>query len=155
MHAAVAGVSQMVAAATDAVCVVDTDATVEQFLRVATIQADSILVVVEPYFTSLETGRRMTRLGKLQGYEHVALVANKVRNEQEEQDVHDFAAENELEVAGIVPHDTHMPDAEWAQSAPLDFDPDAPSIAAIDDLGRRLLERIDGVARAGAPDPSG
>jgi len=143
MHAAVASVSQMVLEAADAVCVVDTDATVEQFLRVATIRADSILVVVEPYFTSLETGRRMTRLGKLQGYDHVALVANKVRSEQESETVYEFATEHGLEVAGIVPHDLRMPDAEWAQSAPLDFDPDSPSIAAIDELGRRLLERCD------------
>ena len=153
MHAAVAGVSQMVGEAGDAVCIVDTDATVEQFLRVATIRADAILVVVEPYFTSLETGRRMTRLGKLQGYERVALLANKVRSEQEGQAVHDFAGEHGLEVAGLVPYDLRLPDAEWAQSAPLDFDPDAPSIAAIDELAQRLAEEyIPGSARhAGNP----
>jgi len=49
-------------------------------------------------------------------------------------------------VAGIVPYDLRMPDAEWAQSAPLDFDPEAPSIAAIDELGRRLLERAEPVS---------
>jgi CO dehydrogenase maturation factor len=141
MHAAVAGVSQLVGEDGDRVCIVDTDATVEQFLRVATIRADAILVVVEPYFTSLETGLRMTKLGRKQGYERVALLANKVRNDEEAQTVHDFAAENGLEVAGLVPFDVRMPDAEWAQSAPLDFDPDAPSIAAIDELAGRLAEQ--------------
>lgn len=141
MHAAVASVSQMAGEDREAICIVDTDATVEQFLRVATIRADAILVVVEPYFTSLETGLRMTKLGKLQGYERIALLANKVRSEQEGETVREFAGEHGLEVAGLVPYDLRMPDAEWAESAPLDFDPDAPSIAAIDELAGRLAEQ--------------
>ena len=147
MHAAVASVSQMAGEDREAICIVDTDATVEQFLRVATIRADAILVVVEPYFTSLETGLRMTKLGRLQGYDRIALLANKVRSEQEGVTVHDFAEEHGLEVAGLVPYDLRMPDAEWAESAPLDFDPDAPSIAAIDALAGRLAEQyVEGSA---------
>lgn len=153
MHAAVASVSQMAGEDRDGICIVDTDATVEQFLRVATIRADAILVVVEPYFTSLETGRRMTRLGKLEGYKRVALLANKVRSEQEAETVRDFAAEHGLEVAGLVPFDLGMPDAEWAQSAPLDFDSGAPSIAAIDELAGRLAEQY--VGSAVGPDGDG
>jgi len=141
MHAAVASVSQMVGEDREGICIVDTDATVEQFLRVATIRADAILVVVEPYYTSLETGLRMTKLGKLQGYERIALLANKVRSEEDGDAVHAFAEEHGLEVAGLVPYDLRMPDAEWAESAPLDFDPDAPSIAAIDELAARLAEQ--------------
>jgi len=124
----------------EGVCIVDTDATVEQFLRIAAIRADAILVVAEPYFKSLETARRMARLGKLQGYERVALVANKVRNRAERDTVHEFADEHGLEVAGVVPQDSRLPEAEWAQSAPLDFDPDTPAVAAIDELARRLVE---------------
>jgi len=145
----------MVAETPEGVCVVDTDATVEQFLRVATISADAILVVVEPYFTSLETGRRMTRLGKLQGYERIALVVNKVRNEAEAAVAYDFAEEHGLEVAGIVPHDLRMPDAEWAESAPLDFDPQAQAVAAIEDLAQWLVDMAeqgpqgDGESRSG------
>ena len=130
----------MVAETPEGVCVVDTDATVEQFLRVATISADAILVVVEPYFTSLETGRRMTRLGKLQGYERIALIVNKVRNEGERAVAQAFAEEHGLEVAGFVPHDLRLPDAEWAESAPLDFDPGAEAVAAIDELAGWLIE---------------
>ena len=140
MHAAVSSVSQMASEAAESVCIVDTDATVEQFLRIAAIRADAILVVVEPYFKSLETGRRMARLGKLQGYERIALVANKVRDEAERETVREFAAEHGLELVGVVPYDERLPESEWAQSAPLDFDPEAPAVAAIDDLARRLLD---------------
>ena len=139
------------------VCIVDTDATVEQFLRIAVIRADAVLVVVEPYFKSLETGRRMARLGKLQGYERVALLANKVRDEHDT--VHAFAEEHELEVAGLVPFDEQLPQSEWAQRAPLDFDPHAPAVAAIEALARRLVgpdrsTRGNG-GRLPAPDQAG
>ncbi len=123
----------------EGVCIVDTDATVEQFLRIAAIRADAILVVVEPYYKSLETGRRMARLGKLQGYERVALVANKVRDERERAAVYAFAEEHGLEVAGVIPHDERLPEAEWAQSAPLDFDPGSAAVAAIDEMALRLV----------------
>ncbi len=144
MHAAVSSVTQMAAEAGDGVCIVDTDATVEQFLRIAAIRADQILVVVEGFFTSLECGRRMTRLGKLQGYENIALVANKVRSDAERETVYDFAAEHDLDIAGIVPFDDRLPASEWAQSAPLDFDENAPAIAAIDEFSRRLVETARG-----------
>ena len=143
----------MASEAAESICIVDTDATVEQFLRIAAIRADAILVVVEPYFKSLETGRRMARLGKLQGYERIALVANKVRDERERQTVREFATEHGLEVAGVVPYDERLPESEWAQSAPLDFDPQAPAVAAIDDLAARLFgeRRGSGGAHAGRP----
>ncbi len=123
----------------EGVCIVDTDATVEQFLRIAEIRADAILVVVEPYYKSLETGRRMARLGKLQGYERVALLANKVRDRAERDAVYAFAQEHGLEVAGVIPHDERLPEAEWAQSAPLDFDPRSAAVAAIDEIALRLV----------------
>ena len=144
----------MAAGAEDGVCIVDTDATVEQFLRIAVIRADAVLVVVEPYFKSLETGRRMARLGKQQGYERVALLANKVRDDHHT--VYAFAEEHGLEVAGLVPFDDQLPQSEWAQRAPLDFDPHTPAIAAIEDLARRLLRASHPApAAGGAVSPGG
>ena len=129
----------------EGVCIIDTDATVEQFLRIAVMRADVILVVVEPFFASLMAGERMTRLGKLQGYDNIALVANKVRGDAEREAVYDFASEHDLDVAGIVPFDDRLPASEWARSAPLDFDENAPAIAAIDEFSARLV----GAARNG------
>lgn len=134
------------------VCIVDTDATVEQFLRIAVIRADAVLVVVEPYFKSLETGRRMARLGKLQGYERVALLANKVRDEHDT--VYAFAAEHGLDVAGLIPFDDRLPQSEWAQEAPLDFDPYSPAVAAVEELAQRLTDAHH-VAAAGGSAPAG
>ncbi len=98
-----------------------------------------MLVVVEPYFRSLETGRRMLRLGKQLEPERLALLANKVRDASEVEAVHEVAVSEGVEVAGAVPFDERLQEAERAGTAPLDHDPEAPAIAAIEELGRRLL----------------
>jgi CO dehydrogenase maturation factor len=123
----------------ESVCIIDTDATVEQFLRIAVMRADVILVVVEPFYTSLMAGERMTRLGRLQGYDNIALLANKVRDDAEREQVYDFAREHGLEVAGVVPYDDRMPRSEFAQAAPIDYEPDTPAVQAIDEIARRLF----------------
>ncbi len=41
-------------------------------------------------------------------------------------------------VAGTVPYDERLLDAERAASALLDFDPHAPAVTAIDELAREL-----------------
>ena len=98
-----------------------------------------MLVVVEPYYKSLETGRRMAVLGADLGLERVALVANKVRDDRELDAVRRFAEQNGLAVAGVVPFDEQMPEAERAGVAPLDFAPDARAIAAIGSLAREWV----------------
>ena len=95
-----------------------------------------MLVVVEPYFKSLETGRRMIALGNDLGLARVAAIANKVRDEREREAVAQFVGKHGIELAGVVPFDPAFQDAERAEQAPLDFAPDAPAVAAIDALAR-------------------
>jgi CO dehydrogenase maturation factor len=97
-----------------------------------------MLAVVEPYYKSLETGRRMAVLAKDLGLERVALVANKIRDDRDLEAVREFSARHGLEVAGVIPFDERMPEAERAGAAPLDFAADAPAIAAIGELAGRL-----------------
>jgi len=90
-----------------------------------------MLAVVEPYFKSLETGRRMAALANDLGLERVALVANKIRDERELDAVHTFAANHDLEIAAAIPFDETFSLAERAGVAPLDFNPDSPAIEPI------------------------
>src|SRR5438552_15675732 len=90
--------------------------------------------VVEPYYKSLETGRRMAVLAKDLGLERVALIANKIREDGELEAVREFAAQHGFGVAAVVPYDRSLPEAERARQAPLDFAPDGPAIAAIRDF---------------------
>lgn len=128
-------------------CLLDIEASLEHFSQNKALHADTMLVVVEPYFRSLETGRRMIGLARQLAPARLALVANKVRDEQGRADVARLAATENLEVAAIIPHDVRMLEADLAATALLDFDPEAPSVVAIDALAERLL------AGAGADPP--
>src|SRR5829696_8802351 len=136
MHATVRSVIEVAAGRDEEVCILDTEASPEHLSRGTARYADAMLCVVEPYFKSLETGRRMATLGRDLGLERVALVANKVRDARDLEAVRSFADQNGLEIAGVVPFDQQMPDAERSESSPLDFAPDGPAVAAITELAR-------------------
>jgi CO dehydrogenase maturation factor len=139
MHATVRSVIEAASERAEDVCILDTEASPEHLSRGTAKYADAMLIVVEPYFKSLETGRRMAALARDLGLERVALVANKIRDEGELEAVRAFAAQNGIEVAGVVPFDERLPEAERARAAPLDFAPDAPAVAAIRDLARECV----------------
>ena len=139
MHATVRSLIEAASTAEQDVCILDTEASPEHLSRGTARYADAMYAVVEPYYKSLETGRRMAVLAKDLGLERVALIANKIRDEQELAAVREFAGQHALEIAGVVPYDDSMPQAERAGAAPLDFAPNAPAVAAIGKLAERLV----------------
>jgi CO dehydrogenase maturation factor len=124
--------------APDYICILDTEASTEH-LKVGTAKhVDALYAVVEPYFKSLESGRRVLALARDLGIGHTALLANKVR-EGELATVQEFADEHGLELAGAVPYDECFYHAERAAQAPIDFAPDSPAVVAIGGLAGRLI----------------
>ncbi len=120
-------------------CILDTEASPEHLARGTARYADTMLTVVEPYYKSLETGRRMAVLAKDLGIERVALVANKIRDDRDLGAVQEFAQANDLEIAGVIPFDEAMPGAERAGIAPLDHAPNTAAVAAIGELADRVV----------------
>jgi CO dehydrogenase maturation factor len=139
MHATVRSLIEVAAGSDDDVCILDTEASPEHLSRGTAKYADVMLAVVEPYFKSLETGRRMAALANDLGLERVYLLANKVRDDGDLEAVREFAAAHDLELIGSVPFDEQMPGAERAESAPLDFAPGAPAVKAIGLLAESLV----------------
>ena len=139
MHATVRSVIEHAGEAAEDVCILDTEASPEHLARGTARYADAMYAVVEPYFKSLETGRRMAVLARDLGLERVELIANKIRDEREHAAVREFAEQHGLEVAGVVPFDEALPQAERAQQAPLDFAPQAPAVRAIEELAARVV----------------
>jgi CO dehydrogenase maturation factor len=135
MHATVRSVIQ---ASEDDVCILDTEASPEHLSRGTARYADAFYAVVEPYYKSLETGRRMSELAKDLGLTRVGVIANKVRDDRELEAVREFAQRHGLDVVGVIPYDELLPEAERAGAAPLDFAPDSRAIAAIGELAPRL-----------------
>jgi CO dehydrogenase maturation factor len=138
MHATV---RELIESATDAdadVTVLDTEASPEHLTRGTAKYADVMLTVVEPYFKSLETARRMAELARGLGLKRVLLVANKVRDESEQAAFEEFADKHGLEIVATVPYDEKLLEAERAELAPLDFDPEAPAVRAIASIAEAL-----------------
>src|SRR5215217_3149895 len=102
MHATVRSVIEVVPDAPQDVCILDTEASPEHLSRGTARYADTMLTVVEPYYKSMETARRMASLAQDLGLKHVALVANKIRDDGERAAVEEFARTRALELAAVV-----------------------------------------------------
>ena len=139
MHATVRSVVESASNGERDVCILDTEASPEHLSRGTARYADAMLTVVEPYFKSMETGRRMAALARDLGLKRVAVVANKIRDERERAAVEEFAAAHALEIAGVIPYDERFPEAERAGAAPIDFAPDAPAVRAIEELAAKVV----------------
>jgi CO dehydrogenase maturation factor len=155
MHATV---RELIESATDAdadVTVLDTEASPEHLTRGTAKYADLMLTVVEPYFKSLETGRRMAELAHGLGLKRVMLVANKVQGDDELAAVREFASKHGLEIAATVPYDEALPEAERAEASPLDFAPDAPAVQAIATIAREVGGNALALQRSRLPSAEG
>ena len=149
MHATVRELIETVGDADEDFCVLDTEASPEHLTRGTSKYADVMLAVVEPYFKSLETGRRMAELARGLGLDQIALLANKIRTEADLDAVKEFAEKHELRLAGVVPFDETFAAAERAAVAPLDHDPDSPAVRAIGEIAAHLIQMdADGHGRA-------
>ncbi len=137
-HATVRGLLHELPA-DDSVVIVDAEASPEHLSR-ATIEAvDLQLVVAEPYFKSLETARRYSKLGRDLGIPKVVIVANKVRNEEDQAAIEGFCESHDMQLFAVIPFDSMLAGAERAGVAPLDYDPQAASMAAIVAMYDRIV----------------
>jgi len=89
--------------------VVDLEAGLENLSRGTPRHADVLLIVLEPYFKSLETGRRILELARELGIQRIYGVANE----------------------GIL-------SADRQGRSPVDVAPDSPAVRAVHDLAQSL-----------------
>jgi CO dehydrogenase maturation factor len=118
--------------------VVDMEAGLEHLSRGTGRHVSRFLAVVEPYYRSMETARRIAQLAGELGVSDVQAVTNKIRNAADREAVEGFCRAHGLPVLGEVPYDESLADAERSGRPPLDFDPDGAAVAAIRRLGERL-----------------
>jgi CO dehydrogenase maturation factor len=124
------------------VTVTDMEAGLEHLSRGTTEHADMILIVVEPYFRSLDTGTRAAELAKELGIPRIYFVANKVRGENERAAVEQVARQKGYELIAAVPYDETLPEADQLGVSPLDFAPNAPAVEAVRQLALDLETRM-------------
>lgn len=119
--------------------VVDLEAGLEHLSRGTARHVDTLLIIAEPYFKSLEAAQRSFALAKDLGIERIYMVANKVRSPRDEGSVREFAGRHAVQIAGVVPFDPAVVEADERGIAVMDQAPDAASVVAIRQLADQLL----------------
>lgn len=146
-HAAARGIMGHLLLAEAPVVITDMEAGLEHLGRGTTEHADALLIVVEPYYRALETGRRVQQLARELGIPHVYTVANKVRTSAEEEAVRAFCVEHRLNLIATLPFDEGLLVAEANGSTILDDDPHSPLVQATATLAARIEETLNGTSR--------
>jgi CO dehydrogenase maturation factor len=117
------------------------EASIEHLTRGTVRTADVLLLVAEPYYRSLETMGRMAPLARELGIPLILGVANKVRSEQDKGALREYASRRQIELAGVVPHDESVTEADRQGRALIDYAPMAPAVLAVSELADALERR--------------
>ena len=141
-HATVRGfLGEIVArSARDRHVIVDMEAGLEHLSRGTGKHVSRFVAVLEPYYRSMETARNVAALAAELGVADVVVVANKVRDAGDRSAIADFCRGHGLKLAGEIPFDAAMADAERRGGAPIDTAPNAPAVRAISELASALVQ---------------
>jgi CO dehydrogenase maturation factor len=135
----VRGVLGGLVAETSRTTIVDLEAGLEHLSRGTARHVDTLLVVGEPYFKSLETASRSFALARDLGIKQIRMIANKVRTPRDEETVRDFGVRHGLPLAAVVPFDEAVVAADEHGAALIEYRPAAPSVASIRQLAADML----------------
>ena len=119
----------------DDVVIMDMEAGLEHLGRGTAANMDQFIVVIEPGARSVQTYRNVKRLAKDLGVKQVRVVANKVRDAQDEEFVKNAIPAEDL--LGIIHYNPEVIDADRQGKSPYDFSP-----TAIDEI-RKIKAILD------------
>jgi CO dehydrogenase maturation factor len=91
------------------VVIIDMEAGIEHLGRATARAVDKMIIVVEPGKASIETAYRIRELAKDIGLENIAVVANKIRSEQDRNFL--ISAMPDFEFLGFIPYDQSIIEA--------------------------------------------
>ena len=117
------------------VVIMDMEAGLEHLGRGTAMTMDQFIVVIEPGARSVQTYHNVKRLAKDLGVKRVRVVANKVRDEKDEQFV--LGAIPAEDLLGMIHYNTEIMDADRNGKSPYDFSP-----TAIEEI-RKIKEILD------------
>ncbi len=105
------------------VVIMDMEAGLEHLGRGTAMNMDQFIVVIEPGARSVQTYRNVKRLAADLGVKQVRVVANKVRDEQDEAFIRNAIPTEDL--LGIMHYNPEVIDADRQGKSPYDFSPKA------------------------------
>lgn len=136
-HATVGALLDDLGRREEIVTILDLEASPEHLARGTARFADVLLLVAEPYYRALETIRRMAALARELPIPTVAVVANKLRSEDDRETVAEYCASHGLELLAGVPWTEAAGNADRGERSLVDLAPD-PAIDAVHALAKRL-----------------
>ena len=119
----------------DDVVIMDMEAGLEPLGRGTAMDMEQFIVVIEPGARSVQTYRNVKRLAKDLGVRRVRVVANKVRDEKDEEFVRNAIPAEDL--LGMIHYNLEIMDADRQGKSPYDFSP-----AAIEEI-RKIKDILD------------
>ena len=117
------------------VVIMDMEAGLEHLGRGTAANMDQFVVVIEPGARSVQTYHNVKRLAKDLGVKRVRVVANKVRDERDEEFVRGAIPAEDL--LGMIHYNTEVIDADRNGKSPYDYSP-----TAIEEI-RKIKEILD------------
>ena len=117
------------------VVIMDMEAGLEHLGRGTAMNMDQFVVVIEPGARSVQTYRNVKRLAKDLGIKRVRVVANKVRDAQDEAFIRQSIPEEDL--LGCIHYNLEIMDADRNGKSPYDYSP-----AAIEEI-RKIKDILD------------
>lgn len=138
-HRAVRGLIAEMSGAGDHT-ITDMEAGLEHMKRGTARNVETMLIVAEPYYRSLEAASRTFSLANELKIPHVYAIANKLRGDADRQVVEAYCAKHAMPVIGAVPFDESFTAAEQAEQAPMDFaKTNSPGLRAIEDIADKVV----------------
>jgi CO dehydrogenase maturation factor len=117
------------------VVIMDMEAGLEHLGRGTAANMDQFVVVIEPGSRSVQTYRNVKRLANDLGVKRVRVVANKIRDEKDEEFIRNSIPAEDL--LGCIHYNPQIMDADRNGKSPYDFSP-----AAIDEI-RKIKAILD------------
>jgi len=139
-HAAVRGlIGEIVSKGDDGRdIIVDMEAGLEHLSRGTGKHLSKFVATIEPYYRSMEVAGRVASLAAELGISEVWAVANKVRDNDDRKAITAFCDAHSLKLAGEIPYDPSLIQAEREGKTPFDYSPQGPAVKAIEKLAQTL-----------------
>jgi len=116
------------------------EASIEHLSRGTVRHADTLVIIVEPYYRALETAGRIAALAPQLKIPRMFAVGNKIRTPEDEQAVRAYCTTHNLEVAATLPFEEQVTAADRQGLSFLDVAPHSPVVEQIKRLADRLSE---------------
>ncbi|MDQ6823551.1 MAG: hypothetical protein M3Z07_03550 [Candidatus Eremiobacteraeota bacterium] len=141
-HATVRGLLGEWTLAENETVLLDMEASIEHLSRGTVRHADTLVIIVEPYYRALETAGRIAALAPQLKIPRMIAVGNKIRTPDDEQAVRAYCSTHGLDVAALIPFEDRVTAADREGLSFLDIAPDSVMVEQINILADKLSEPL-------------